>query len=36
MSLIEWQNLLSALRTVIERYGIGAVKEAVAYLTLSS
>ena len=32
LSLMEWQNLLSALKNPIERYGIDAVLEALKYL----
>jgi hypothetical protein len=32
LSLIEWQNLLEALKNPINRYGLDAVVEAVKYL----
>ena len=32
LSVTEWQNLLATLKTMIERYDIGNVKEAVEYL----
>ena len=35
MSLIEWQNLLAALQTIIKSYGLAAVIEAIEYLKIA-
>ncbi len=32
MSVTEWENLLAALRTIVERYSIEAVEDAVDHL----
>ena len=32
LSVTEWMNLLSALKTIIERYGLGNVSDAIQYL----
>ncbi len=36
LSVNEWSNLLEALKTTVERYGLDAVEEAVDYIKLNS
>lgn len=35
MSIMEWSNLMAAIKTVIERYGLDAVEDALKLLRIS-